>query len=105
MAVIYLKHPLHGSKVACSDIEVRHDKAQGWEEYDPSEPSLIEKPKKPELVPAVEPVVRALQAEPVEPVVQIEQEVPAPVAPPDWLSPPPSDSVPKKRGGRRPKVQ
>ena len=38
MAVIYLQHPVHGAKVACSDIEAQMDFANGWEEFDPSEP-------------------------------------------------------------------
>lgn len=33
MAVIYLKHPVHGHKVACSDIEADHDENHGWERY------------------------------------------------------------------------
>jgi len=37
MAVIYLHHPVHGTKVACSDLEVSYDKTLGWEVYDLSE--------------------------------------------------------------------
>jgi len=33
MAVIYLKHPVHGHKVACSDMEADHDESHGWERY------------------------------------------------------------------------
>jgi len=33
MAVIYLKHPTHGHKVACSDIEADYDENHGWERY------------------------------------------------------------------------
>lgn len=42
MAVIYLKHERHGSKVATSDLEVEHDMQYGWEVYDPTanEPSV-----------------------------------------------------------------
>ena len=36
MAVIYLEHPLHGQKVACSDSEARYDKGNGWREFDPN---------------------------------------------------------------------
>lgn len=36
MAVIYLRHPTHGAKVAISDMEVQHDRDNGWEEYDPN---------------------------------------------------------------------
>lgn len=35
MAVIYLKHPVHGSKVAISDREADYDKTLGWVVYDP----------------------------------------------------------------------
>lgn len=35
MAVIYLKHPRHGEKVACSDMEAKEDKLRGWVEFDP----------------------------------------------------------------------
>ena len=30
---IYLKHPIHGSKVAISDLEVQADVKNGWEVY------------------------------------------------------------------------
>lgn len=35
MAVIYLTHPVHGAKVACSDIEADFDQQHGWERYNP----------------------------------------------------------------------
>ena len=37
MSVIYLRHPLHGDKVACSDSEAAYDKHHGWTEYDPNQ--------------------------------------------------------------------
>ena len=37
MAVIYLKHSVHGHKVACSDIEADYDETHGWERYNLSE--------------------------------------------------------------------
>jgi hypothetical protein len=37
MAVIYLRHPVHGSKVACLDLEAEADKENGWVEYYPHE--------------------------------------------------------------------
>ena len=37
MGVIYLKHPVHGGKVACTDMEAAHDRALGWEDFDPNE--------------------------------------------------------------------
>lgn len=39
MAVIYLKHPIHGAKVATSDAEATYDKQHGWDEFDPEAPT------------------------------------------------------------------
>ena len=36
MAVIYLKHPKHGAKVAISEMEAENDVQNGWEEFDPT---------------------------------------------------------------------
>lgn len=36
MAVIYLKHPVHGSKVATMDAEAEYDEQNGWVRYDPT---------------------------------------------------------------------
>ena len=33
MPIIYMKHPIHGSKVATMEAEAEHDEAQGWERY------------------------------------------------------------------------
>lgn len=44
MAVIYLHHPVHGTKVACLDLEANYDKTLGWEVYDPSELQLQDEP-------------------------------------------------------------
>jgi hypothetical protein len=38
MAVIYLKHPVHGHKVACSDMEADYDETHGWKRYIVSAP-------------------------------------------------------------------
>lgn len=35
MAVIYLKHPIHGSKVACGTLEAETDEANGWVRFVP----------------------------------------------------------------------
>ena len=40
MAVIYLKHPVHGTKVACSEIEADYDRGNGWVDFDPAPPSV-----------------------------------------------------------------
>ena len=61
MAVIYLRHPIHGAKVACSDMEAEHDFAHGWEEFDPT----VSHPQ-PEPEPEPEPVKAvAVDPEPV----------------------------------------
>ena len=36
MAAIYLRHPLHGSKVACMEQEAVYDEGTGWVRFDPS---------------------------------------------------------------------
>jgi hypothetical protein len=36
---IYLRHPVHGLKIAISDVEAAMDAEHGWEEYDPLEPA------------------------------------------------------------------
>ena len=53
MAVIYLRHPEFGTKVATMDAEAEHDKEHGYEEYDPTAPEdeLVE-----EVVLEAEPV-------------------------------------------------
>ena len=42
MAVIYLKHPVHGHKVACNDMEAEHDENYGWERYTIDTPTVQE---------------------------------------------------------------
>lgn len=39
MAVIYLQHPDHGTKVAISDAEAIHDEEYGWMRYNPAAPA------------------------------------------------------------------
>jgi hypothetical protein len=34
MPIIYLKHPIHGSKVATMEAEAEHDEAHGWKRYE-----------------------------------------------------------------------
>jgi hypothetical protein len=38
MAVIYLRHPVHGAKVAISNPEADADEENGWERFDPTAP-------------------------------------------------------------------
>lgn len=59
MAVIYLRHPVHGAKVACSDMEAEFDMNRGWEPFDPMQP---EPAPEPEPAPAAS---VAIQPEPV----------------------------------------
>lgn len=40
MAVIYLKHDVHGTKVATSDLERDYDLQHGWKVYNPDTPSV-----------------------------------------------------------------
>ena len=52
MAVIYLTHPVHGAKVACSDMEADFDEQQGWSRYNLGEET------EPEIEPEPEPAAR-----------------------------------------------
>lgn len=55
---IYLSHPVHGTKVACSDMEAEFDEQNGWERYNVDTPVLatevvevaVEEPVAAELV-------------------------------------------------------
>jgi hypothetical protein len=39
--VIYLQHPVHGTKVATSDLEANYDEKHGWDRvYDNKEPPI-----------------------------------------------------------------
>lgn len=35
MAEIYLEHPRHGQKVACTEAEAKHDRECGWTDFEP----------------------------------------------------------------------
>jgi hypothetical protein len=37
MPVIYMKHPIHGAKIATMEMEAVYDERNGWERYDPSD--------------------------------------------------------------------
>lgn len=41
MPVIYLQHPVHGTKVASLDLEAEHDEQNGWTRYNPDTPSVV----------------------------------------------------------------
>lgn len=39
MAVIYMKHPVHGAKIATLEAEAIYDETHGWLRYDPDTPA------------------------------------------------------------------
>ena len=39
---IYLRHAVHGTKVANMDLEAEFDEQNGWERYNPDTPSAHE---------------------------------------------------------------
>ncbi len=47
MAAIYLRHPIHGCKVACGDLEASMDRSNGWKDYDPYEIKVSKPEEKP----------------------------------------------------------
>jgi len=43
MPIIYMKHPIHGTKVATMDAEADYDEANGWERYElDTQPEIVE---------------------------------------------------------------
>lgn len=38
MAEIYLRHTLHGTKIATMELEAEADEQNGWERFDPNSP-------------------------------------------------------------------
>lgn len=48
MAVIYLKHPIHGTKVACGRLEADTDISNGWEEFVREDRPAVVEPVSPE---------------------------------------------------------
>lgn len=39
---IYLRHPVHGTKIATMDLEANYDEQHGWVRYTPATPSPVE---------------------------------------------------------------
>jgi hypothetical protein len=37
---IYLKHPVHGTKIATMDLEAVQDETNGWVRYNPDTPEV-----------------------------------------------------------------
>lgn len=40
MPIIYLKHPIHGNKIATMDAEAEYDEQNGWVRYTVDTPSI-----------------------------------------------------------------
>lgn len=36
--IIYMRHPVHGTKIATMDLEAEADEQNGWERYTPGTP-------------------------------------------------------------------
>ena len=55
MAVIYLRHPVHGTKVACLEAEAVYDEKNGWVRFDvDKEPVTVNEMKRSRGRPRVE---------------------------------------------------
>jgi hypothetical protein len=55
MAVIYLRHPVHGAKVACLEAEAVYDEKNGWVRFDvDEEPVTVNEMKRSRGRPRVE---------------------------------------------------
>tara|TARA_R110000868_G_scaffold1531_1_gene12220 strand:- start:24 stop:206 length:183 start_codon:yes stop_codon:yes gene_type:complete len=52
--VIYLRHPVHGTKVACAEAEAVYDEKNGWVRFDvDAEPVAVNEMKRPRGRPRV----------------------------------------------------
>ena len=58
MAVIYLRHPVHGAKVACMEAEAVYDEKNGWVRFDvddlENKPVTVNEMKRPRGRPRIE---------------------------------------------------
>jgi hypothetical protein len=92
MAAIYLRHPVHGEKVACSDVEAEYDRGNGWVDFDPTTPQVEGGGKEAPEVPAEHPLdaYYKAQEDALTPEVPVTQPV-VPVTPtpevPSFLAP------------------
>lgn len=43
--IIYLKHPLHGTKIASMKMEAEYDETNGWVRYNPDTPLVVVEPE------------------------------------------------------------
>jgi hypothetical protein len=53
MAEIYLRHPIHGTKIATMELEAEADMQNGWMEYDPGAPDASDEEEETLPEPAV----------------------------------------------------
>jgi hypothetical protein len=46
MPIIYLKHPVHGDKIAIAEQEAEYDEQNGWTRYTPgqAQPEIVSPP-------------------------------------------------------------
>jgi hypothetical protein len=42
MPIIYMRHPIHGAKVATLEMEAEYDERSGWERYTPDQDDDVE---------------------------------------------------------------
>lgn len=74
MATIYLRHPMHGEKVATMEQEAQYDETLGWERFTVPDPYAVAEPEpEPEPTPAPRGRGRPRNVEP-EPEVVVEAE-------------------------------
>ena len=68
MPVIYLQHPVHGTKIATLDLEAEYDEQNGWTRYNPDTPSVVVEEAAPVNALEVKRRARRAPAAPVEEV-------------------------------------
>ena len=61
MPNIYLKHPIHGAKVATMELEAEYDEQNGWTRYTIDTPTAVEVVEEKVVEPIVEDVVNTLK--------------------------------------------
>jgi hypothetical protein len=42
MPIIYMRHPIHGAKVATMELEAEYDERNGWARYTPGQDDDVE---------------------------------------------------------------
>jgi hypothetical protein len=46
MPMIYMRHPIHGVKIASLEMEAEYDETHGWERYTPGEEPVVNELRK-----------------------------------------------------------